>query len=46
MHPANVGVTVIVPVIGAPPPLVAVKPGVLPAPLAPSPIEVLEFVQV
>jgi hypothetical protein len=37
---------VIVPVIGDAEALVAVNPGVLVAPLAPSPIAVLEFVQV
>ena len=37
--------TVIVPVIGAAVPLVAVKLGILPTPPAPSPIAVFEFVQ-
>ena len=45
-QPLAVGVTVIVPDIGAVPALVAVKVGnVLPEPLAPKPIAVLLFVQ-
>lgn len=40
------GVTVMVAVIGVVPVLVAIKEGTLPLPLAPSPIEVLSFVQV
>lgn len=44
--PGIVGVTVIVEVIGVPLALVAVKAGKLPAPLAPNPIEVFEFVHV
>ena len=39
-------VIVIVPVIGAPVPLVAVNAGTLPVPLTPKPIAVLLFVQV
>jgi hypothetical protein len=44
-HPPRVGVTVIVEVIGDPVIFVAVKDGVFPAPLATSPIAVLELVQ-
>lgn len=44
--PGIVGVTVIVPVTGAPVLLVAVNAGTLPEPLAASPIAVLELVQV
>jgi hypothetical protein len=43
-HPAAVGVTVIVEVIGVVPALAEVNAGVFPAPLAPSPIAVFEFV--
>ena len=45
VQPANVGVTVIVPVIGVVPVLVAANAGVLPLPLAARPIAVFEFVQ-
>jgi hypothetical protein len=41
----KVGVTVIVPVIGAAPLFVPVKEAIFPDPLAPSPIAVFEFVQ-
>lgn len=44
-HPDNVGVTVIVPVIGLEVALVAVNEGTVVDPLAASPIAVLEFVQ-
>ena len=44
-HPLTVGVTVMVAVIGEDVRLVAVNPGIFPVPLAPNPIEVLEFVQ-
>ena len=44
-QPFTVGVTVMVPVMGVLPELVEVKPGTLPVPLAPSPMEVLLFVQ-
>ena len=40
-----VGVIVIVPLIGADVPFVAVNDGTLPEPLAPKPIDVLLFVQ-
>jgi hypothetical protein len=43
-HPARVGVTVIVEVIGDPVVLVPVKPVIAPVPLAGSPIAVFEFV--
>ena len=46
MHPAAVGVTVMVPLMAVDPVLVAVKEETFPLPLAPSPIEVLELVQV
>ncbi len=45
VQPATVGVTVTVEVTGEPLVLFAVNAGVLPAPLAAKPIEVLEFVQ-
>jgi hypothetical protein len=44
-HAPKVGVTVIVDVMGAAVTFVAVNAGVPPAPLAPKPIEVFEFVQ-
>lgn len=46
VHPFLVGVTVIVAEIGVDPVFVAVNVGKLPLPLAPKPIDVLEFVQV
>ena len=45
-QPFNVGVTVIVPLMGVVPVLVALKPGTLPLPLAAKPIPVLLFVHV
>ena len=45
-QPFNVGVIVIVEVIGVVPLFTAVKDGILPVPLAANPIEVLEFVHV
>lgn len=45
-HPLAVGVTVIVPVIGPFVPFVVVNAGMLPFPLAASPIAVLLFVHV
>jgi hypothetical protein len=44
-QPFNVGVIVIVPVIGAVVAFVAVNDGIVPVPLAARPIAVLEFVQ-
>ncbi len=46
MHPLSVGVTVIVPVIGAFDELVAVNEGTFPVPLAVKPIAVFEFDQI
>ena len=43
-QPANVGVTVIVPLIAAPVALVALKAGTFPVPEPPKPIAVLLFV--
>ena len=43
-HPAQVGVTVIVEVIGVVPVFIAVNDGTLVIPLAAKPIEVFEFV--
>lgn len=45
-QPSRVGITVIVPEIGAPVVLVEVNDGTLPVPPAPSPIAVLLFVHV
>ena len=45
-QPPTVGVTVMVPLIGVEPELVAVKEGTFPLPLAPRPMAVLEFVHV
>lgn len=45
VQPAELGVTVIVPLIGELPALVAVKVGMFPLPLAAKPIEVFELVQ-
>ena len=44
-QPVELGVTVMVAVIGAVVPLVAVKAGILPVPLAPRPMAVLLLVQ-
>ena len=46
LHAPNVGVTVIVAVIGDPVEFVATNEGTFPVPLAARPIAVLEFVQV
>lgn len=46
VHPFTVGVTVMVPEMGDPVPLVAVNAGWLPVPLAPNPMAVLLFVHV
>jgi hypothetical protein len=46
VHPANVGVTVMVPLIAPEVLLLAVNAGGLPEPVAASPIAVLEFVHV
>jgi hypothetical protein len=45
VHPLAIGVTVIIPEIGAAPAFVPVNTGILPVPDAPSPIAALLFVQ-
>jgi len=46
MHPLAVGVTVIVAITGAVPPLMAVNDGIFPVPLAPNPIDGVLLTQV